>query len=57
MLSNANMGIMKAALGWTGGDQSLAMHYGGAGIEDSEFIKAIDEASQKAYAHIIKAVS
>ena len=57
VLSGANMGIMKAALGWTGGDQSLAMHYGGAGIEDSEFIKAIDEASRKAYAHIIKAVS
>lgn len=54
VMANINTGIMKACLGWAGGDQSLAMHYGGAGVEHSEFIHAINEASQKAYAKVIE---
>ena len=52
-----NFGMMKACLGWAGGDQSLAMQYGAKGIEQSAFIKSVNKGSRKAYAHIIEALS
>ena len=54
VMADINTGIMKACLGWAGGDQSLAMHYGGQGVQHSEFIHSINEASRRAYRHVIE---
>lgn len=54
VMADINTGIMKACLGWAGGDQSLAMHYGGQGVQHSEFIHSINDASQRAYRHVIE---
>lgn len=56
VLSDASTPIMQAALGWAGGDQGMHLHYGGEGIEHSEWLQTLNKASKKAHDPIIKAL-
>ena len=57
VMTGQNNGIMKAALGWSGGDQTLAMHYGASGVGQSKFVRALQRAFKEAHAPTIKALS
>ncbi|MDG1267447.1 MAG: hypothetical protein P8O03_14105 [Ilumatobacter sp.] len=57
VMTGQNNGIMKSALGWSGGDQTLAMHYGASGVGQSEFVKALQKAFKEAHAATIKALA
>ena len=57
VMTGQNNGIMKAALGWSGGDQTLAMHYGASGVGQSKFVKVLQKAFKEAHAPIIKALT
>ena len=56
VLSGASTGIMQACLGWAGGQQGMHLHYGSDGVESSEWLVALDEASRKAHDPIIQAL-
>lgn len=57
VMTGQNNGIMKSALGWSGGDQTLAMHYGASGVGQSAFVKALQKAFKEAHAPTIKALN
>ena len=57
VMTGQNNGIMKSALGWSGGDQTLAMHYGASGVGQSKFVRALQKAFKEAHATVIKALA
>jgi len=57
VMTGQNNGIMKSALGWSGGDQTLAMHYGASGVGQSKFVRALQKAFKEAHAATIKALA
>ena len=57
VMTGQNNGIMKSALGWSGGDQTLAMHYGASGVGQSSFVRALQKAFKEAHAPTIKALA
>lgn len=53
-VSGASDVMMSSILGWAGSDHGHLLHYGSEGIDQSEFLTALSEASAKAYAHITR---
>lgn len=49
--------IMSAILGWAAGDHGTHLHYGQSGIEDSDFMRTLHKASQRAHKPVIEALA
>ena len=47
--------IMSAILGWAAGDHGTHLHYGQSGIEDSDFMRTLHSASERAHRAVIDA--